>query len=190
MNALCEKLLLVSLTLISFEACADIFVCKDNFAKIIYQDEPCQTTTLRTLKNVPDAPIEDQILARERIEKANALSLQRAQLAATERQEQDKANREYQAIAVEKRKLELLEKQNLESEQVIVPQWIVGGRTGFGVNRFNPYRYGTGRFGHGSYGYNYPGGYNHSSGYVKSYRDVQKGSSQRSGGGRQSPNRK
>jgi len=184
MNFWYTKLLLIGITLVSLESRAEIFVCKDTNNKIIYQDEPCLNTTLRTLKNVPDVPIEDQILARERIDKANALSLQRAQLAETERQQQDKANREYQAIAIEKRKLELLEKQNLESEQVIVPQWIVGGRTGFGVNRFNPYRYGTNRFGNGSYGYH------HSGNHVKSYRDVRKGNSNNTGTGRQSPNRK
>ncbi len=176
--------LLLGLSFLSFETRAEIFVCKDNHNKIIYQDEPCLNTMLRTLKNVPDASIEDQNLARERIDKANALSLQRAQLAETERQQQDKANREYQAISIEKRKLELLEKQNLESEQVIVPQWIVGGRSGFGVNRFNPYRYGNNKFGNGSYGYN------HSSNHVRKYHDSQKGNSNNTGAGRPPSNKK
>lgn len=64
---------------------------------------------------------------------------------------------EYQALAIEKRKQELLEKRNLESEQSLTPQWTVGGGAGFGLNgfnshqlgtyRLNPYRYGTHQFG-------------------------------------------
>ena len=146
------RLLLLFLPLlIPSQASAEIFVCKNGANKITYQDEPCLDTTIRKLKNIPDAPIEDQILAQERLNKAQTLSLQRAQLAEAERQQQDKVKREYQAIAIEKRKLELLEKQSLESEQAMVPQWIVGGTNGFGVNRFNPYRYGTGRLGQGPY---------------------------------------
>lgn len=92
------KLILVKLFVISsaFVAChanAEIFVCKDSHNKITYQDEPCANTTIRTLKNVPDAPIEDQISAQKRVDKANALSLQRAQLAEAERQQRGEADR-------------------------------------------------------------------------------------------------
>lgn len=162
MKLLWTSLLLTSTALISFQLHAEIFVCKDNFNKITYQDEPCLDTTIRKLKNVPDAPLEDQILAQQRIDKANALSLQRVQLAETERQQQEKVNREYQAIAIEKRKLELLEKQNLQLQQTILPQWIVSG-FGFGINQFNPYKDGRGRFGMHQFT-GHPAGYS-SSGY-------------------------
>ncbi|MES2637674.1 MAG: hypothetical protein V4605_10130, partial [Pseudomonadota bacterium] len=88
------KLLLMIFTLsLSFQAFAEIFVCKDAKNKITYQDEPCLDETVRTLKNVPDAPIEDQILAQERIKRANELSMQRALMAEAERQQQEKSNR-------------------------------------------------------------------------------------------------
>ena len=80
---------------------AEIFVCKDSKNQLTYQDEPCLNKTLRTLKHVPDAPIEDQISARERIERANAQSQERAVAAELERQQQQKEYRELQAIAIE-----------------------------------------------------------------------------------------
>ncbi|MES2499910.1 MAG: hypothetical protein V4570_05205 [Pseudomonadota bacterium] len=143
------KLLLMIFTLsLSFQAFAEIFVCKDAKNKITYQDEPCSDETVRMLKNVPDAPIEDQILAQERIKRANELSMQRALMAEAERQQQEKSNREYQAIVLERRKLDLLEKQRLELEQS-TPLWIIGARPGygFGINQFGSYRYGQYKYG-------------------------------------------
>ncbi|WP_020168473.1 MULTISPECIES: DUF4124 domain-containing protein [Methylotenera] len=138
-----KLLLMISTLALSLQAHAEIFVCKNINNKITYQDEPCLDQTIRTLKNVPDAPIEDQIEAHERTRKSTELSQQRALIAETERQQQEKANREYQAIAIERRKLELLEEQSLALEQTVAPQWIIGARPGFGINRSGIYRYDT-----------------------------------------------
>lgn len=140
-----KLLLMISALALPLQAHAEIFVCKNVNNKITYQDTPCIDQTIRTLKNVPDAPIEYQIEAQERIRRSTELSEQRALIAEAERQQQEKANREYQAIAIERRKVELLEEQSVALEQTIAPQWVIGGRSGFGVNRFGMYRYGTGR---------------------------------------------
>ena len=152
-----KLLLIISVLALSFQAHAEIFVCKNAHNKITYQDEPCADQTLRTLKNVPDAPIEDQLEAHERIRKSTELSQQRALMAETERQQQEKANREYQAIALERRRLDLLEQQSVALEQTVAPQWFIGGRPGFGVNRSGAYRYDTYRGNRYKPNYNRPG---------------------------------
>ncbi len=125
--------------LLSCPAQAEIFVCKDGNNQLTYQDEPCPNKTLRKLKNVPDAPLEDQILARERMDRANALSLERAATAEAARQQQLKEYRELQAIAIEKQKLELLEKQTLAAEQSAIPPWILGVRPAHRFEHLRPY---------------------------------------------------
>ena len=152
-----KLLLMISALVLSFQAHAEIFVCKNAHNKITYQDEPCVEQTLRTLKNVPDAPIEDQLEAHERTRKSTELSQQRALIAETERQQQEKANREYQAIALERRRLDLLEQQSAALEQTVAPQWFIGGRPGFGVNRSGAYRYNTYRGNTYKPNYNRPG---------------------------------
>ncbi len=138
-------LLIVIILLLSCQAQAEIYVCKDSSNKLTYQDEPCLSQTVRKLKNIPDAPIEDQILARERIDRANALSLQRAATIELERQQKQKEFAELQAIAIEKRKLELLEQQVNESQQATIPQWIIGSRYGYPIGYTRPYVYKDGR---------------------------------------------
>jgi murein DD-endopeptidase MepM/ murein hydrolase activator NlpD len=118
---------------------AEIFVCKDGNKQLTYQDEPCPNKMLRKLKNVPDAPLEDQIMARERINRAVALSQERAAAAELERQQQQKEYRELQAIAIEKQKLELLERQTLAAEQSAIPPWILGVRPAHRFGHLRPY---------------------------------------------------
>ncbi len=125
--------------LLSCQAQAEIFVCKGGNNQLTYQDEPCPDKTLRKLKNVPDAPIEDQILARERTDRAIALSEQRAAAAEAERQQQQKEFREQQAIAIEKQKLELLQRQTLAAEQSAIPPWILGVRPAHRFKHLRPY---------------------------------------------------
>ncbi|OQW70008.1 MAG: hypothetical protein BVN34_02855 [Proteobacteria bacterium ST_bin12] len=140
-----RQLLILFILMLSCEAQAEIFVCKDSSNKLTYQDEPCLNQTVRKLKNIPDAPIEDQILARERIDRANALSAQRAATVELERQQKQKEFAELQAIAIEKRKLELLEQQANESQQATIPQWILGSRYGYPIGYTRPYAYRDGR---------------------------------------------
>lgn len=125
--------------ILPYQAQAEIFVCKDGNKQLTYQDEPCPNKTLRKLKNVPDAPLEDQILARERIDRAKALSQERAALAEAARQQQQKEFREMQAIAIEKQKLELLERQTLAAEQSAIPPWILGVRPAHRFGHLRPY---------------------------------------------------
>ena len=154
--------LILLICLISCQAQAEIFVCKDVKNNLTYQDEPCLSQTIRKLKNIPDAPIEEQILARERLSKTIALSQQRAATAEIERQQQAKEFRERQTLAIEARKLELLEREANTPQQVFAPQWILGmpgypfrlnrpyihsGRSKSGNNRSGINRFGTNRSG-------------------------------------------
>lgn len=134
-----NRLLILLACLLPLMAQAEIFVCKDSKNQISYQDEPCLNKTLRTLKHVPDAPIEDQIQARERMDRANARSQERAVAAELARQQQQKEYRELQAIAIEKQKLELLERQTLASEQSVIPSWILGVRPAHRFDQLRPY---------------------------------------------------
>ncbi len=134
-----NRFLIMLACMLPLMAQAQIFVCKDSKNQLTYQDEPCLNKTLRTLKHVPDAPIEDQISARERIERANAQSQERAVAAELERQQQQKEYRELQAIAIEKQKLELLESQTLASEQYVIPPWILGVRPAHRFGQLRPY---------------------------------------------------
>lgn len=134
-----KRFLILIALILSCHAQAEIYVCKDSSNKLTYQDEPCLSQTVRKLKNIPDAPIEDQILARERIDRANALSAQRAAAAEIERQQKQKEFAELQALAIERRKLELLEKEASESQQAYIPQWIIGSRYGYPMGYNRPY---------------------------------------------------
>lgn len=144
-----NQLLIMLACMLPFAVQAEIFVCKDSKNQITYQDEPCLNKTLRTLKHVPDAQIEDQISARERLDRANALSQERAVTAELEREKQQKEYRELQAIAIEKQKLELLERQTLASEQSVIPPWILGVRPAHRFDQLRPYA-NRGRFEAGS----------------------------------------
>ncbi|MEO6118306.1 MAG: DUF4124 domain-containing protein [Methylotenera sp.] len=146
-----KHLLIVSTCLLSFQAHAEIFVCKDSSGRITYQQKPCLTTaTVGTLKNIPDAPIEDQILARDRINKANEVYRQSVAKAEIERQQQEDRDRALEAMEIERRKLELLERQTIAAEKAaMAPRWSVGVR---GVQRpgFH-HRIGSPRFEKGSH---------------------------------------
>ena len=124
-----KHLLLVATFLLSFQVHAEIFVCKDDKNKVTYQEKPCLNTTLRTLKNIPDAPIEDQILARDRISKANQIYHQQTLKAEAERQQSEARDRELEAMAIERRKVELLEKQ--AAELAAASRWNGGVRWGY-----------------------------------------------------------
>jgi hypothetical protein len=126
-----SRWLIMSVMLVSFTAHAEIFVCKDGQDKITYQDKACATKTVRKLENIPEAPIEDQIRARERIDRSNESYRQYQAALMLERQQQQKIDLEYEALEVEKRKLELLENQSLISGQVVVPAYGVGIRPAY-----------------------------------------------------------
>lgn len=114
-----KLIFMLSMVLLSIEAHAEIFVCRDAQNKTIYQDKPCALETVRTLEPIPAPSIEEQILAQERIDKLNEISSQRAMAAETERLQQEKNNLEQEKIELEKRKLELVEKQATLDEQPV-----------------------------------------------------------------------
>lgn len=124
-----KYLWIVLTSLLSFRANAEIFVCKDAVGRITYQDNPCLTTTVGKLKNIPDAPLEEQILARNRINKASEIYRQSVAKAEIERQQQEERDLKLEALEIERRKVELLERQTIAAERAtIVPQWSLGGR--------------------------------------------------------------
>lgn len=122
-----KHLLIVSTLFISFQVDAEIFVCKDNKNRITYQEKPCLTTMVGKLKNIPDAPIEEQVLAQDRINKANEVYRQRIASEAVARQQQEANDREIEAIEIERRKLELLERQTIAAEKAAASSRWVGG---------------------------------------------------------------
>ncbi len=79
------------------------------------------------LKNIPDAPIEEQVLAQDRINKANEVYRQRIASEAVARQQQEANDREIEAIEIERRKLELLERQTIAAEKAAASSRWVGG---------------------------------------------------------------
>ncbi len=109
--------------------------------KITYQEKTCLNTTLRTLINIPDAPIEDQILARDRIIKANEIYHQQALKAEVERQQLEARDIEIEALAIERRKVGLLEKQ--AAGQAAASQWNGGMRWGYWPWPYKPCKNGT-----------------------------------------------
>ncbi len=121
-----KYLLMLSTFLLTFQAHAEIFVCKDGKGRITYQEKPCLTIMVNKLKNIPDAPIEDQILAQNRINKANEMYRQREAKAEVERQQQAAHDRALELIEIEKRKLELLERQTVAAERAAASRWVVG----------------------------------------------------------------
>ena len=125
-----KHLLIISTCLLSFQVHAEIFVCKDGMGRITYQEKPCITTAMvGKLKNIPDAPIEEQILARDRINKASEIYRQSVAKAEIERQQQEERELALEAMEIERRKVELLERQTIATERAtIIPRWSVGVR--------------------------------------------------------------
>jgi hypothetical protein len=95
---------------------ANIFVCKDVNNKTIYQDEPCTNKTIRTLPKAPEPSPEELLSAQQRIDKINERYQERAAAAEAQRIEQEKNDLAQEQLALEKQKIELLEKQALAEE--------------------------------------------------------------------------
>jgi hypothetical protein len=107
------KTMLIMFAVIALPARADIFVCQDDKNRTIYQDEPCATQTIRTIKNVPGPTPEEQAIAQQRIDQINETYRLRATETELERLEQEKRDIELEKIALEKQRIELLEQQAL-----------------------------------------------------------------------------
>ncbi len=133
-----KLLFILSIIFLSFKANAEIFVCKDDKSRTIYQDTPCATETIRKLDTLPPPTIEEQALAQERIDKMNEISQHRAAIAEAERLQQEKNDLEQERVAVEKRRLELQEKQATLEEE---PRYIyVNPRFRHGIIRPHQHR--------------------------------------------------
>ena len=117
-------MLVLFLLSFSLHAFADVFVCKDDKGKTIYQDKPCLNASSRKLEILPAPSIEEQNLAQERIKKITEESQQRAAAAELERQQQEKKDAELEKIALEQRILELLEKQAAAEQNVTRWNWV------------------------------------------------------------------
>lgn len=96
---------------VSFQLQAAIYICKDHAGKVSYQDTPCVTRTIGRLNNVPDAPIEDQLRVQASIQSADAKYQARMALREFERLQALGQARLQLALAVEQKKLALLELQ-------------------------------------------------------------------------------
>lgn len=126
------------LAIFANQAEAEVFKCKDNKGKIIYQEHACQNETIDKLKIMPGPPIEEQIraqaredkmrqdeaakkaaeeIARKELEKKyQAEILERQQTELLKRQQQEEQHRRLQAEERERRKMELLERQATAAE--------------------------------------------------------------------------
>ena len=139
------KTILIIITLFfSLQAHADIYVCRDALKRTIYQDEPCTVEMVRKLKTVPPPSVEELWLAEERVRRSNEILA----LAALQRRQDEIYALELEKIDIENRKLELLEKQALASEQAmpifVHPNFRYGfSRHGFHRHEFN--KFGTNR---------------------------------------------
>ncbi len=100
------------LLLAAVDSQSAIYVCQDMREHISYQDTPCAvTSSIGQLKNIPDAPIADQLRVQARIQSANAKYQQRMAMIETERLQNLALMQQAQALAVEYQKLALLEQQ-------------------------------------------------------------------------------
>jgi phage protein D len=119
---------MVSATFLTFAAHAEIFKCKDDKGRMTYQETPCLTATVKKLSNVPDAPIEDQIRTQARTNKILEMDRQKRAAEEAERRqevenekrlvlEQEAERKRKKAEALEKYKLELMERQARAAEE-------------------------------------------------------------------------
>lgn len=129
----------------SLQAHADIYVCRDTLKKTIYQDEPCAVEMVRMLKTVPPPSAEELWLAQERVRSLNEYWQQSAALAQLQRRQDEIYALELEKIDLEKRKLELQEKQALASEQTV--PIFVNPNFSYGFNSHGLHRHGFNRFG-------------------------------------------
>ncbi|HSI38138.1 MAG TPA: DUF4124 domain-containing protein [Methylotenera sp.] len=119
----------------SLQAHADIYVCRDNQKRTIYQDEPCAVEMTRKLKILPAPSAEAQLLAQERVRRSNEIWQQRA----LQRRQDEMYALELERLDIEKRKLELLEEQALASEQAVPIFAHPNFRYGFDKHGFNKF---------------------------------------------------
>ncbi|MBA3695970.1 MAG: hypothetical protein H0W85_04225 [Methylotenera sp.] len=98
-------------------AYGEVFVCKDD-NKTIYQDKQCENITIRKLDILPPPTPEERAQAEERLQRITEQSRQRSTAVEVERQQQEKNDIELEKIGIERRKLELLEKQAAAEQPV------------------------------------------------------------------------
>lgn len=107
--------------LLTFQAHAEVFKCKDAKNKITYQNSPCLITTVGKIRKDAAIPEEDRMRAQDRLDKDIETERQkRAEQQARRLQNEENAKKyelEQEAKANEKRKIELLERQAIAAEQ-------------------------------------------------------------------------
>lgn len=139
------KTILIIITLFfSLQAHADIYVCRDNQKRTIYQDEPCAIEMTRKLKTLPAPSAEELLLAQERVRRSNEFWQQRSSLAELQRRQDEIYALELEKIDIENRKLELLEKQALASQAMPI---FVHPNFRYGFNQHGFHRHGFNKFG-------------------------------------------
>ncbi|HEY0561857.1 MAG TPA: DUF4124 domain-containing protein [Methylophilus sp.] len=105
------------LILLSFQLQAAIYVCKTAAGSTSYQDTPCRVRMVGQLRNVPDAPIEDQLRVQASIQSAEANYQARMAQREVESQQAIEQARMQLALAIENKKLALLQQQAQEAQQ-------------------------------------------------------------------------
>lgn len=119
----------VLLTL-SFQLQAAIYICKTVAGNTSYQETPCAVRTVGQLKNVPDAPIADQLRVQASIQSAEASYQARMAQREAERLQAIEQARLQLALAIEQKKLALLDNQAKQpSEYILLNRPLV--RTGW-----------------------------------------------------------
>ena len=107
--------------LLSSQAYAEVFKCKDTKNKITYQSSPCLTSTVGKVRKDADIPEADRLRAQERIDGLFERERQRDAAAERERLARQESARKFEleqeTKANEKRKIELLERQAIAAEQ-------------------------------------------------------------------------
>lgn len=140
------KTILILITLLfSLQVHADIYVCRDDQKRMIYQDEPCAVEMIRKLKGLPAPSAEEQLLVQERIRRLNEISQQRAAMAELQRRQDEMNALALERIDLEKRQLDLLEKQASASEQAL--PIFIDPNFRYGLNKHGLHSHGFNRFG-------------------------------------------
>jgi hypothetical protein len=109
--------------LIAIPLHAEIYVCKDDLNRTVYQDEPCERSTMRILQKAPEPSVADQMAAKERLEKYHERSQQLAAQTQAENLERQRQALEEERLALEKQRIELLERQSA-AEQNRYPVYV------------------------------------------------------------------
>lgn len=112
-----KLLILLNVLFFATSAHSEIYKCKDSNKNISYQQSPCVTSTVGTVRKAADVTEEDRMRAQGRIDAVNEREKQRILIEENNRITRQENLRKLELEKAERLKVELLKRQTIAAER-------------------------------------------------------------------------